>query len=123
LIGTFLPVSPIAAVVLNNGSALVAAANAMRVLGFKGKQLAPTAQSAPTAAPAAKQTMSAPAPTSDEPEAISLSALSKRLGVAHQSITARRKRGDFGHWIQTLDPAGYAWSYCDRSNTYRRAIA
>ena len=123
LIGTFLPVSPIAAVVLNNGSALVAAANAMRVLGFKGKQLAPAAQSAPTAAPAAKQTVSAPAPTSDEPEAISLSALSKRLGVAHQSITARRKRGDFGHWIQALDPAGYAWSYCDRSNTYRRAIA
>jgi hypothetical protein len=54
---------------------------------------------------------------------MSLSALSKRLGVAHQSITARRKRGDFGHWIQSLDPAGYAWSYCDRSNTYRRAIA
>ena len=58
-----------------------------------------------------------------QPEAISLSALSKRLGVAHQSITARRKRGDFGSWIQSLDPAGYAWSYCDRSNSYLRATA
>jgi hypothetical protein len=57
------------------------------------------------------------------PKAMSLAALSKRLGVAHQSITARRKRGDFGSWIQSLDPAGFAWSYCDRSNSYRRATA
>jgi heavy metal translocating P-type ATPase len=123
LLGTFLPVSPIAAVVLNNGSALVAAANAMRVLGFKGKQLASAAPGEP--ATAAGEPIATPpaAPMQEEQEAISLSALSKRLGVAHQSITARRKRGDFGPWIQSLDPAGYAWSYCDRSNTYRRAIA
>ena len=76
----------------------------------------PTAARKPATADPAAQVQ-------DEQEAISLSALSKRLGVAHQSITARRKRGDFGHWIQSLDPAGYAWSYCDRSNTYRRAIA
>ncbi|WP_296453131.1 heavy metal translocating P-type ATPase [Vulcanococcus sp.] len=123
VIGTFLPVSPIAAVVLNNGSALVAAANAMRVLGFKGKQLAPATASEPATAARKPATTATAAPIQDEQEAMSLSALSKRLGVAHQSITARRKRGDFGHWIQSLDPAGYAWSYCDRSNTYRRAIA
>jgi hypothetical protein len=124
LIGTFLPVSPIAAVVLNNGSALVAAANAMRVLGFKAKHLAPAAPSEPATATATSPTETTASPTQpDEQESISLSALSKRLGVAHQSITARRKRGDFGNWIQSLDPAGYAWSYCDRSNTYRRAIA
>ena len=124
LIGTFLPVSPIAAVVLNNGSALVAAANAMRVLGFKAKQLAPAAPSEPATSKAPQPTEPTSTPQQpDAQESISLSALSKRLGVAHQSITARRKRGDFGHWIQSLDPAGYAWSYCDRSNTYRRAIA
>jgi len=117
LLGTFLPVSPIAAVVLNNGSALVAAANAMRVLGFKGKQLAP-APAAPETAAAVVEPVAV-----EQPKAISLSALSKRLGVAHQSITARRKRGDFGSWIQSLDPAGIAWSYCDRSNTYRPATA
>ena len=117
LLGTFLPVSPIAAVVLNNGSALVAAANAMRVLGFRGKQLAP-APAAPETAAAVVEPVAV-----EQPKAISLSALSKRLGVAHQSITARRKRGDFGSWIQSLDPAGIAWSYCDRSNTYRPATA
>jgi hypothetical protein len=40
VLGTFLPVSPIAAVLLNNGSCLVAAANAMRVLGFRPRMLA-----------------------------------------------------------------------------------
>jgi heavy metal translocating P-type ATPase len=123
VIGTFLPVSPIAAVLLNNGSCLVAAANAIRVLGFKGKQLAPATPSEPAPAPRKPVTAAPAAQVQDDQEAISLSALSKRLGVAHQSITARRKRGDFGHWIQSLDPAGYAWSYCDRSNTYLRAIA
>lgn len=132
VLGTFLPVSPIAAVLLNNGSCLVAAANAMRVLGFKSKQLAPaapieTSEDARkpvtvTAAPAAPMPKT-PQKQVEEQEAISLAALSKRLGVAHQSITARRKRSDFGHWIQSLDPAGYIWSYCDRSKTYRRAIA
>ena len=117
LLGTFLPVSPIAAVVLNNGSALVAAANAMRVLGFKAKQLAPAAANP---APVAQEQTPA---VVEQQESISLSALSKRLGVAHQSITARRKRGDFGSWIQSLDPAGIVWSYCDRSNTYRQATA
>jgi P-type Cu2+ transporter len=127
LLGTFLPVSPIAAVVLNNGSALVAAANAMRVLGFKGKQLAPAKVTA-TPAPTPATELAAPMietqqQEQQQPEAISLSALSKRLGVAHQSITARRKRGDFGSWIQSLDPAGYVWSYCHRSNSYLRATA
>jgi Cu2+-exporting ATPase len=122
LLGTFLPVSPIAAVVLNNGSALVAAANAMRVLGFKGKQLPPVAEPTPTAAPTRTKT-EAPVEVDQQPNVMSLAALSKRLGVAHQSITARRKRGDFGSWIQSLDPAGYAWSYCDRSNSYLRATA
>jgi hypothetical protein len=54
---------------------------------------------------------------------ISLAALSKRLGIAHQSITARRRRSDFAAWIQEKDPAGYLWHYCDRSKAYRRATA
>jgi len=71
VIGTFLPVSPIAAVLLNNGSCLVAAANAMRVLGFKGKQLAPATASEPTAA--RKQATADPAAqVQDDQEAISL---------------------------------------------------
>ena len=133
VIGTFLPVSPIAAVLLNNGSCLVAAANAMRVLGFKGRKLAPAAE--PAAAPARPSTPPAtnvqPEPqAAPEPpaapvvhELISLAALSKRLGIAHQSITARRRRSDFAAWIQDKDPAGYLWQYCAQSKGYRRATA
>jgi len=57
------------------------------------------------------------------PEDLNLVALSRRLGIAHQSITARRRRVDFSSWTQQRDPAGYSWTYCDASNTYRRATA
>ena len=132
VIGTFLPVSPIAAVLLNNGSCLVAAANAMRVLGFKGRKLAPAPEQPAAAAKAApaQPVAATPAPQPSAPqqaeaehEVISLAALSKRLGIAHQSITARRRRSDFAAWVQEKDPAGYLWHYCDRSKAYRRATA
>ena len=143
LIGTFLPVSPIAAVLLNNGSCLVAAANSLRVLGFRSRSLAKAKEpitSPPQAATTTATTTAAkpgttaateqaattaadvaePHAASEEPELISVAALSKRLGVAHQSITARRRRGDFSSWIQSLDPAGYRWFYCDIARSYRR---
>ena len=149
VLGTFLPVSPIAAVILNNGSSLVAAANAMRVLGFKARRLqsaepldipatkhlnqpvhAVTVSSSPAASfvanvsPAPVQ-VPVPAPSSQvcEPqEPISLAKLAKRLGVAHQSITARRRRPDFSQWIQSKDPDGHSWSYCIDTNNYLLAV-
>jgi heavy metal translocating P-type ATPase len=133
VLGTVLPVSPIAAVLLNNGSALVAAANAMRVLGFKARLLAPAAS--PQQKPQAMVAEIAASPTATpdpqglntqqglNPEDLNLVALSRRLGIAHQSITARRRRVDFSSWTQQRDPAGYSWTYCDASNTYRRATA
>ena len=51
VVGTFLPISPILAVMLNNGSSLVAAANAMRVLGFRAKELPPANPATAAAAP------------------------------------------------------------------------
>jgi len=111
VIGTFVPVSPIAAVLLNNGSCLVAAANALRVLGFRSRALAAAPQSASSAAQQDED---------PDPATISVTALSRRLGVAHQSITARRGRIDFGSWIESLDPAGHRWAYCARSRSYHR---
>ena len=61
-------------------------------------------------------------PAVESEDGITLAALSKRLGVAHQRITAWRRRPDFCTWIQSLDPAGYSWSYCERLNTYRCSI-
>jgi cation transport ATPase len=119
VLGTFLPVSPIAAVVLNNGSCLVAAANAMRVLRFRPRTLAeapPLAvPDAPTASPQEQ-----PITTSSE-AAITPSELAKRLGVNRQTITARRRREDFSSWVSQRDPDGVVWLYCQTTKRYLRA--
>ena len=101
VIGTFVPVSPIAAVLLNNGSCLVAAGNAMRTLGFT-----------PTALPNPESTEDRAAP------ALSAQDLARRLGTSHQSITSHRRRGDLDGWSQGLDPEGLAWRHCPTSGTY-----
>jgi hypothetical protein len=150
VIGTFLPVSPIAAVMLNNGSCLVAAANAMRVLGFRPRELPLAAViEEPTRADAAVETLAVdPQPKAGgigslaadsaavavEPlspptvaveamaeRVVSTSELAKRLGVPHQTLTARRNRADFRSWSEQRDPEGTAWLYCRQTKAYRLA--
>lgn len=149
VLGTFLPVSPIAAVLLNNGSCLVAAANAMRVLGFRPRKLAEapplddtadtdtvaatdTAASAGTSALSkAVKTSGGSAPSGDSTAkdaaasvmadvVVSSADLAKRLGVTRQTITSRKKRQDFSSWASKLDPDGVAWLYCSNSKGYRQ---
>ena len=156
VVGTFLPISPILAVMLNNGSSLVAAANAMRVLGFRAKELPPantptSAASNPVApggsaqaagdlseaakGPGARETSrtpdadhaAGPSPmartsTSNSLE-VSLVQLSSRLSLSHQTITARRRRADFSHWVRSHDPEGQGWSYCRETKMYRSVVA
>jgi len=138
LVGTFLPISPILAVMLNNGSSLVAAANAMRVLGFRAKDLppanqkttAPTAsghQGSPQEADPLEPSSPAPAhstrlPSSSHSVEVSLVELSRRLSLTHQTITARRRRADFSSWVRSRDPDGQAWSYCSQTKLYRSIV-
>lgn len=132
-IGTFVPVSPIAAVLLNNGSCLVAAGNALRTLNFRAKELPLVESSEATAATASTVTEAAsgaaPNPSRavgvehPQTEALSANALGQRLGISHQSITARRRRGDFSSWSQNLDPSGQGWFYCNDSRLYRPVVA
>ena len=103
LLGTFIPVSPITAVLLNNGSCLVAAANAMRVLGFQAK---PNAVDTTVEIPMATTTT------------MTCVELAERLGVSRQIITARRGRNDFKSWVATQDPDGLSWSYCQENRLY-----
>ncbi|MFN9645468.1 MAG: heavy metal translocating P-type ATPase [Cyanobacteriota bacterium] len=131
VLGTVLPVSPIAAVLLNNGSCLVAAANALRVLAFNPTRLE---EGAPPAVPNRSSVQATasdttfvepPSPTAAAAASRSLSvvALAQRLGVSHQAITARRSRRDFQAWIQSHDPEGHPWAYCKASRTYRSSVA
>ncbi len=105
VIGTFVPVSPIAAVLLNNGSCLVAAGNAMRTLGFKPNEL-------PDLSPAEKS-------VAQEDLALTTNQLAQRLGTSHQTVSARRRRGDLGDWSQQRDPQNQAWFYCESRGAYR----
>jgi len=114
VIGTFLPVSPIAAVFLNNGSCLVAAGNAIRALGFRAKHL-PSAQ-----ATASQEVVDVGLSESghESDQTLDLSGLAKRVGVSYQKISARRRRSDFSAWISEHDPDGHAWHYCSDRNTF-----
>jgi heavy metal translocating P-type ATPase len=153
VIGTFVPVSPIAAVLLNNGSCLVAAANALRTLGFTPTPLPPaTAAKAVVDATAvvdaesvvdaeavvdtkpvveaktvvdikvigSKQRGTKPVPAPEQAETLNLTtqALAKRLGTSHQTISARRRRGDLADWSRSLDPEGKSWTQAAAGGHY-----
>ena len=125
VIGTFFPVSPIAAVFLNNGSCLVAAGNAIRALGFKAKPLPSASESVRDVSPIrADDTVSVEAQADEASvQALDLAELSKRVGLSYQKISARRKRRDFGSWIASHDPEGQVWTYCSESNSYTPVAA
>ena len=133
LIGTFLPVNPIAAVFLNNGSCLVAAGNAIRALGFKAKELPevdassvevlvePILSEASEVTPITKSSIDDKTPTPSIQ--LDLSALSSRVGLSYQKISARRRRSDFIDWISAHDPEGYGWEYSKDRNNYSMVAA
>ena len=133
LIGTFLPVSPIAAVLINNGSCLVAAGNAIRALGFKAKPLPEiVASSSPAPVEPLVSDTSVAMPlstkakvdkTHSSPIQLDLAALSRRVGLSYQKISARRRRSDFIDWISDNDPDGYGWEYSKERKTFLMVAA
>jgi soluble P-type ATPase len=132
VLGTFLPISPIAAVMINNGSAIVAAANALKVLGFNQKKLpdSPSVSQSLTHQ-STKEHQTSGASVGDSKTAvasepadsnnINLLQLSSRLRLKHQSITARRNRPDFSEWSAQHDPDGLAWTYRSKTKSYGRS--
>jgi len=138
LVGTVIPVSPIAAVLLNNGSCLVAAGNALRSLGFTPSPLPPLPADAVGQAEASSQDTAvvndrpvaadepdeavahqpaAPQPASPR-QPLTAKALANRLGTSHQTVSARRRRGDLADWSRALDPEGLAWGPVSGNGTY-----
>ena len=137
VIGTFLPVSPIAAVFLNNGSCLVAAGNAIRALGFKAKplpELTSTTTETHTVVSESSDVSELVVKTSSASKSarvvkesaqsfdLDLAALSKRVGLSYQKISARRKRSDFTAWISEHDPEGRGWEYSLDHNVYSSVV-
>jgi heavy metal translocating P-type ATPase len=135
VIGTFLPISPIAAVLLNNGSCLVAAANAMRSLGFKPSELLPIGEASPKSNPIKGEDIAPdkiyskaelPRQTADQascspspPLELTSIDLARRLRSNYQTVIARRCSGGLEQWTRERDPDGLAWIFISSNNTYR----
>ena len=56
--------------------------------------------------------------THSSPIQLDLAALSRRVGLSYQKISARRRRSDFIDWISDNDPDGYGWEYSKDRKTF-----
>lgn len=122
VIGTFFPLGPVAAVLINNGSSLVAAANAMRTLQFRpaplpeldSENIRPKRNHSPKTAPAPVT----PIQNTPHLQPLRASELALRLGTSHQQLSSVRRRGGLRSWSQEKDPEGRIWTYCERTRVY-----
>ena len=121
VIGTFFPLGPVAAVLINNGSSLVAAGNAMRTLQFRPqplpelelggvRQTRPRPRSTITTEPAkAEAALLRPLRARE---------LADRLSTSYQQLSALRRKGELHRWSLERDPDGHSWSYCEQRRMY-----
>jgi Cu2+-exporting ATPase len=133
LSGIFFALDPVLAVVINNGTAILAELNGLRPLIGPGdvptlghhltaEQIAEEEQRLHEHAAVATVNGAATSvsPTTGKAAASDLPVhsgslrqadLAKRLGVATQALTSQRLKSDFTDWSQSKDPEGMAWFY------------
>jgi len=135
--GVFFALDPVLAVVINNGSAIIAELNGLRPL--LGPGVSPNfslsldaetlaAEAARLSTPAATQlaiqtdlplngqkTKPAQAksskPTAPKQPSLSQAKLAQRLGLTSRNLSRERSKPEFSEWSRGLDPEGLAWSY------------
>ena len=144
LIGTFFPINPVSAVILNNGSTLLAAANALRCLRFKPNMKLFKTQQLPYEASTSVNISTGSLHTKlikdfkNENNSflstnlasnlnnrqirrtkLTCADLSRRLKVTHQAVTYHRHHGDFESWSKHHDPENMAWCFDSITKTYQ----
>ena len=97
VIGVLLPIPPIFAILINNGSCILAALNALRPLAHRPNIKLPKL----------------------EIQDLELKQLAERLGTTSQKIVARRSRADFASWSASNDPQQYSWQYESKLRVFR----
>ena len=97
VIGVLLPIPPIFAILINNGSCILAALNALRPLAHKPN-------------------ITLPKP---EIQDLELKQLAARLGTTSQKIVAKRSMADFANWSAKNDPQQYSWRYETKSKLFK----
>lgn len=98
VLGVIFPIPPLLAILINNGSCIMAALNALRPLRFSP--------------PAVPQALAMPTP-------LGHSQLAQRLGISVQQLVARRSRADFPHWSSDRDPQTLSWRYDPHRRHYK----
>ena len=123
VLGVVLPIPPLLAILINNGSCILAAINALRPLRHRSMGLegpvkgAPAPALPPASPPLAKQL----APGSEH--ALSHGQLARRLNISGQRLVARRSRSDFEAWSAQRDPECLPWRYLPTQRCFVAAAA
>jgi P-type E1-E2 ATPase len=110
VIGVFLPIPALLAILINNGSCIIAALNALRPLRHGSVQAHGPSLAAAEPSNLPDNPPAAPAPSKSQ-EPLNLRALAQRLGVSSQQLVAKRHKPDFSSWTARQDPQQLAWRY------------
>ncbi|NDD22393.1 MAG: cation-translocating P-type ATPase [Synechococcaceae bacterium WBA_3_309] len=110
LIGVLLPIPPLLAIFINNGSCIFAALNALRPLRFTA--------SSKGFVPQNREIVQESVPPKLNSQKLDLKQLSSRLGVSSQKLVARRCKPDFSSWSASIDPENLLWLYQTESNVF-----
>ena len=113
--GVLFALDPVLAIIINNGSAIVAELNGLRPLLSANRTLPSLTHSPQPPQPAAQN--------SDRPLPAPLTRrdLAKRLGVTTQTISRHRAVAGFDRWSQNKDPEGIAWHHHPSSRLFHPA--
>ena len=106
--GVLFALDPVLAILINNGTAIIAELNGLRPLLSSDRTLPVLAKSPPTQTKVQQQS-----DTSDRvlPDALSQRDLAKRLGVTAKTVARHRAVSGFDLWSQNKDPEGIAWHH------------
>ncbi len=104
--GVLFALDPVLAIIINNGSAIVAELNGLRPL-LEANRTLPSL----TASSTLDKMVTNGAKIDRRPDAITQRDLAKRLGVTTQTVARRRSTAGFDRWSQHKDPEGIAWQH------------
>ena len=106
--GVLFALDPVMAILINNGTSIIAELNGLRPLLSSDRTLPVLVKSTQTQTKVQQQS-----DTSDRvlPDALSQRDLAKRLGVTAKTVARHRAVSGFDIWSQHRDPEGIAWNH------------
>jgi len=129
VLGVLLPIPPLVAILINNGSCILAALNALRPLRHRFSPPLRTETPAPIASALVPEPIQvarpALVPSAAAPgiNTLTNAQLAQRLKISSQRLVARRGRADFPEWSSEIDPEGVSWRYDPRERRFQALAA